>query len=208
MQPSSDGIPQVVWNELGPRDHFCQFYDQDETLLDTVEGFLGPGMECGDSAIIIATTPHLVALEQRFRDRGIDIDQAMACDQYMALDAAETLAKFMNKGWPDQGTFLEVVHEIIARASAGNRRVRAFGEMVSLLWESGNKTATIRLEKLWNDLGRAEKFSLFCAYPATAFSAVGCQGSLNDIHAAHSRVISATGEFESLVARKRIAQQS
>jgi hypothetical protein len=191
-------VPQVVWNEVGSREHFCQFYEDDGVLIDTVDGFVGPGLIVGDSAVIIATAQHIRKLNERLIARGIDVDQAIAREQYFPLDAAETLAKFMNQGWPDQARFLEVIRDIIARASAGNRRVRAFGEMVALLWADGNRSATIRLEKLWNDVGKTDKFSLFCAYPKNAFNAGGCHGSLIDICAAHSRIISASGEFKQI----------
>jgi len=46
----------------------------------------------------------------------------------------------------------------------------AFGEMVSLLWEDGKYDAAIRLEQLWNKLGKAHSFFLHCAYPIKSFS--------------------------------------
>jgi hypothetical protein len=189
---------EVIWSEVGPCEHFVQFYEDDEVLMDTLEGFIGPGLVAGDGAIVIATETHLHGLNQRLKKRGLNLAEIIAQDQYVPLDAAQTLARFMNNGWPDQARFLEVVHAIIGRVARGNRRIRAFGEMVAMLWAEGNRPATIRLEQLWNVLGKSEAFSLFCAYPKHAFNAEGCHGSLIDICASHSRVISATGEFESL----------
>jgi len=42
--------------------------------------------------------------------------------------------------------------------------VRAYGEMVDILWQRGDKQAAIRLEQLWNEIGRLQTFSLLCAY--------------------------------------------
>ena len=187
--------PQIIWNEIGPAEHFCQLYEDDTVLMETVDGFIGPGILSGDGAVVIATPAHLRGLNERLAARGINVAAAIARDQYMPLDAATTLSRFMNNGWPDQARFLEVTHEIIKRASHGCRRVRAFGEMVALLWSQGNRTATIRLEKLWNDLGKSEAFSLFCAYPKRGFSVEGGHASLIDICAAHSRIIS-SGELQ------------
>ena len=36
--------------------------------------------------------------------------------------------------------------------------------MVGLLWESGAQGAALRLEGLWNDLGRSQPFALLCGY--------------------------------------------
>jgi len=42
--------------------------------------------------------------------------------------------------------------------------VRAYGEMVDVLWQRGERDAAIRLEEFWNDLARLQTFSLLCAY--------------------------------------------
>jgi hypothetical protein len=200
---NSNDLPPV-WNDIGPRDHFCQFYEDDDVLLDGVDSFIGPGLKCGDSAVVIATAEHLNKLNVRLKLREIDVDAAISSDRYFPLNAEITLARFMNQGWPDQAKFLEVIRGILTRASAGNRRVRAFGEMVAMLWAAGNRPATIRLEKLWNDVGKSDKFSLYCAYPKEAFNQIGCHNSLIDICAAHSRVLSASGRFEKIGAAQRI----
>ena len=53
---------------------------------------------------------------------------------------------------------------MVAQAAQNGRRVRAFGEMVALLWSEGNQAAAIRLEELWNELALSQTFCLFCAY--------------------------------------------
>ena len=42
-----------------------------------------------------------------------------------------------------------------------------FGEMVALLWADKKFQAALRLEQLWNELGRTHSFYLRCAYPAS-----------------------------------------
>jgi hypothetical protein len=54
---------------------------------------------------------------------------------------------------------------VIARLSSEGRHVRVFGEAVAILLAAGQRAAAVRLEDLWNDLGRRHAFSLFCAYP-------------------------------------------
>ena len=41
--------------------------------------------------------------------------------------------------------------------------------MVALLWAEKNFRAAMRLEQLWNELGRTHSFYLRCAYPASGF---------------------------------------
>src|SRR5438552_269564 len=49
-------------------------------------------------------------------------------------------------------------------AAAGSQRVRAYGEMVDLLWQIGDVASAIDLEARWNELSTTKRFSLLCAY--------------------------------------------
>jgi hypothetical protein len=58
---------------------------------------------------------------------------------------------------------------LVTRARAEGRPVRAFGEMVALLWARGQTAATLRLEHLWHGQCRQLGFPLFCASPRLGF---------------------------------------
>ena len=98
----------------------------------------------------------------------------------------ETLSLFMRNGWPDDERFAECIRAIVDRARAHDRPVRAFGEMVALLWAQGHNGATGRLEHLWHSLCQSEAFTLFCAYPRSGFTKDATE-SMQEICAAHSR---------------------
>jgi hypothetical protein len=176
------------WGEIAPCEHMVQMYTQDSVFLDTLCGFVADGVRCGDGVIVIATAAHLSALEARLAGTGVDLAAARGRDQYIALDAELTLSRFIVNGWPDEEIFDPLVTGLIARAGRGGRRVRAFGEMVAILWAQGHAGATVRLEFLWHALCRREAFSLLCAYPRTGFTQ-DVTASVREICAAHSRVI-------------------
>jgi hypothetical protein len=178
----------VFWGEIAPCEHIAQFYEDDGVLLDTLAGFVGGGLKAGESAIVLATAEHLQALEQRLTASGVNLGTAKSQDQYIALVAEEALAKFMVNQWPDDERFETLVTELIVRAQRNGRRVRAFGELVALLWARGDVAATVRLEFLWHQICHSQKFSLFCAYPRSGFTE-GPLKSLDVIRATHSRVI-------------------
>jgi hypothetical protein len=182
------GEYEVFWGEISPCDHLVQIYDEDAALLDALEGFIGGGLQKGDSAIVIATPTHLQGLSRRLHTQGLDVDAASFEDRYIALDAASTLSQFMRNGWPDEQLFGECVSGILRRARAHGRPVRAFGEMVALLWAQGHNGATVRLEYLWNNLCHSEAFTLLCAYPKTGFTQ-DASDSLRDICEAHSKIV-------------------
>src|ERR1700732_4546422 len=125
---------QIFWGEIAPCEHIAQFLEHEGVLLDTLTGFIGGGLKAGESTIVVATAEHLEALEERLVAFGVDIPLARSADQYIALLAEEALARFMVKQWPDDELFAHLVTELINRARAKGRRVRAFGEMVALLW--------------------------------------------------------------------------
>jgi MEDS: MEthanogen/methylotroph, DcmR Sensory domain len=184
----NDPQSQIFWGEIAPCEHLAQFYEHDGVLIDTLTGFIGGGLEKGESTIVIATPAHLRSLEQALLRSNVDLTRALIEDRYIALDAETTLARFMVGNWPDDQLFAELVGSLIRRATKNDRRVRAFGEMVALLWARGDSAATVRLEHLWNQVCLSRSFSLFCAYPKAGFTK-DPQESLAAICAAHSRVI-------------------
>ncbi|MGB6200556.1 MAG: PAS domain S-box protein [Candidatus Acidiferrales bacterium] len=170
-----------------------RFYKEDSALINTLAPVAGAALAAGDSVIVIATKLHRDRLAQRLNSLGFDTAVAIERGRYVALDAADTLAKFMVDGWPNEKLFAEVIGETIARArktSGGKRqRVLAFGEMVALLWDRDKAEATLRLEQLWNELAKTHSFSLFCAYPLGPFDRMEHAEPFQKICAEHSHVV-------------------
>jgi signal transduction histidine kinase/ActR/RegA family two-component response regulator len=172
--------------------HFVQFYEDDPFLIDGVAEYIGNGLASGGAGIVIATGEHCAQLTQALSARGVDITAATAEGRYIALDAAETLSAFMVDGKPDQRRFIEFMGSVIARgrgAVRGDAAVRAFGDMVALLWAAGQPRAALRLEELWNELATVEPFSLFCAYPMGVFDVHADHAAFDEICAQHVHVI-------------------
>lgn len=188
----------IFWGEISPGEHLCQLYDDDTAMLDALEGFVAGGLDIGEAIIIIATPEHRAMLEKRVWARGHDLAALRRDDRYIDLDAQETLDKFMDnldgQPWPDERKFQEAINAVLTRARWGGlhkndgRKVRAFGEMVALLWAQGHAGATVRLEHLWHQLCALKTFSLFCAYPRTGLSKHG-DAAVRDICDAHTRMI-------------------
>lgn len=185
MQPNEH---PAFWGELSACDHLVQLYRDDAEFIKSLARFVGGGVQSNESVIVIATQAHRTALHTRLAGKGIDLDLAASGGRYIAADAEETLAKFMVGGWPDETRFFEVVSALLNRARQRGRGVRAFGELVAILWAQGRNGATVRLEHLWNEFLAKEKFPLFCAYPRSGFTH-GPEASIQRICAAHSKLI-------------------
>jgi hypothetical protein len=174
------------WPEM--HDHFVQFYDEDAVILDSASRFLVAGLISGGACIVIATQDHRLHFGTRLRARGFDLDHAIETGQYIALDAATLLPRLMVGNTPDPARFEEIVEPVLAKAELHYPHVFAFGEMVALLAGDGEHGAAVELEKLWNQLAVRHTFSLFCAYPRSAFSADD-HTALDHVCAQHSQVV-------------------
>lgn len=185
---SQQNQSEIFWAEIAPCEHLVQIYEDDDVFLNSLEGYVAEGLKAGDAVIVIATASHRSALETRLVASGVSLNIARARDQYIALDTTETLSKFLVNGCPDEQRFEQLVIPLIERARQNNRRVRAFGEMVALMWGQGLKDATIQLEQLWHKLCHRKGFSLFCAYPKAGFTQNASE-SIREICQTHSRVV-------------------
>jgi len=186
---NADLAPRIVCSEMERDDHFVQFYEDDGFLIESVGAFIGGGLGAGDGAIVIGTQAHREALASRLKAQGIDLEAVQSRGQYVSLDAAETLSKFMVRGLPDEALFNKVIGGLVKEMAKDRSGLRAFGEMVALLWADGNGAAAIRLEELWNKLGKTHTFSLFCAYPMDDFAGESNGESFSRICKEHAHVI-------------------
>ena len=190
---SRGNATEVFWGEIAPCEHLLQIYPDDDEFIVTLTDFVTAGLTAGEGVIVLATSEHLHALEDRLRSGSnahppIDLDAAIQQDRYLPLQAQSALAKFMVDGWPDEFRFDAFITSFLNRAGRGGRRVRAFGELVALLWRQGHSGATVSLEHLWHKLCHQRGFSLFCAYPRIGFTQ-DANASLKEICVAHSKVL-------------------
>ena len=151
--------------------HDVHFYRSDETLIRSVVDFLAEGIRVGQPLIVIATESHRRAFAHGLRERDLDPDELLAGRIAVWLDARETLNSFMDGTMPSRELFRATVGSVFERLLERRQYllVRAFGEMVDLLWRDGNKEAAIQLEQLWNELALTYKYSLLCGYSIDNF---------------------------------------
>lgn len=167
------------WGGIGPSDHVVHIYDENQTFLSILEGFVAGGIAANDCVVVIATDQHLRDLEDRLRFKGNNVFELKLQDQYIPLSARDTLEEIMINNWPDEVLFRHLMNRLIGRARSRGRNVRAFGEMAALLWAQGNIAATVQLENLWNKICYSEKMSLFCAYPRSDFNQMELESILH-----------------------------
>jgi hypothetical protein len=168
--------------------HVVQFYSHDAELADRVVGYLLEALDAGGVAIVIATAAHRREFEARLTEAGADLAAAGRRGAYLALDASDTMGAFMTGGRLDAGAFDRVIGGLIRRAVEGGRPVRAYGEMVALLWDAGLVSAAVELEQMWDALGRRHPFSLLCGYPLGSVTRAGHLDAFAEVCRLHREV--------------------
>jgi hypothetical protein len=173
-------------------EHIVQFYGSDRSLATTVAGFLAEGLVAGQPAVVIATSTHCSEIIAALGERLIDCVRAVRHGDLILLDAEATLDLFMVADGPNAELFDENIGRLIEQASNGRPiTVRAYGEMVDVLWKQGRSEAAIKLEMLWNRLATKYKFTLLCGYAMGSFYKQTAR--LEEVIAHHTRVIGNDG---------------
>ena len=176
--------------------HLVHFYENEEVLASAVARFVGDGLSAGDVVITIASREHTNAIDRHLHAAAVDLDAARASGRLLSLDADETLTRFMRDDEPDPRMFEKVIGGVIADqvAAANGTRVRAYGEMVDILWKRGDQSAALHLEELWNALQGRQPFTLLCAYAMASFYKQ--PATIHNVCATHTQVVRHQGDSE------------
>jgi MEDS: MEthanogen/methylotroph, DcmR Sensory domain/Histidine kinase-like ATPase domain len=170
-------------------DHVVQFYEDDLQLGRMAGAYLAAALEDGGVAIAIATEPHRRLFESELEAAGLDLLAASCDGSLILLDAAETMAGFVHAGDVDGDGFRRIVGSVVRQAAESGGPVRAYGEMVALLWDAGDVLAAIELEKAWNQLAAELPFALLCAYRSDTVDTQDLAGALREVCHLHTSVL-------------------
>ena len=146
--------------------HGVLFYDSDRTFTDSIVEFGVRALQPGDPLVLVATSEHMTAIRAGLKKRGFDWEEIRERAGCAFYDAHDTLRQFMVAGMPDADRFRKTMENVLApwEGMGGRWTVRAFGEMVDVLFRDGRAEAALIVEALWNDLARSHRFTLLCAY--------------------------------------------
>jgi anti-sigma regulatory factor (Ser/Thr protein kinase) len=170
----------------GRDDHLVYFYAADGELADRAGSYLREALDAGGVAIAIASEPHLAAIGDKLATIGADPEDAIGDGRLILLDGRATLDKLIVNGQVNREAFNREVGSVVRAAFQRHSVIRAYGEMVDLLWQDGDIPGAIALERVWNELMVEVPFKLLCAYCSTAVSAPEHGGALRTICELHT----------------------
>jgi signal transduction histidine kinase len=177
----------------GPADHLVQFYETDEFLAEATSRFLAEGLIGGEAVLIVATPDHAARTLKKLEAKGFDVGRAREASQITALDARECIGRYLVEGEARWDLFEREMGGAIARCIGGSRasRVRAYGEMVDLLWREGQPQTALRVEEFWGRLRSRYPFSLLCGYVMGNFFKESDSSSFRQVCDLHQQVLPA-----------------
>jgi hypothetical protein len=178
--------------------HLVQMYGDDPApLVRSVGRYLADGLAAGEGAIVIATALHREAFLVELETLGADPSVAMTAGRLAVLDAQETMGRFIVDGQPHRELFEAAVCPVLSAVHACcPAGVRAYGEMVGVLWKAAQFAAAIRLEAFWNALLRDGGFRLFCAYPIDVCGDGFTPADVDAVMSSHTHVVPTGSELE------------
>ena len=167
--------------------HGVHFYTDETSLCLSVCDFIADGIVADQPVLIIATPEHRQLITAQLALRQFDVPQLETQHRAMFLDAQRTMNQFIESGTIVAERFHAVVSAAIVELCAGRTdcTVRAYGEMVDVLWRAGRSEQAIELELLWNQVASRHAFSLLCGYAMGNFYK---ENSHAEICAVHSHV--------------------
>jgi hypothetical protein len=169
--------------------HIVKFYEDEGELAQTVGDYLANALGSGQTAVVVASATHRLAFEAELRARGMDLARAARAGRLLWPDAQAVLASFTRSGEIEPGAFRHSIEGLLRAARESGRELCVYGEMVALLWQSGDVLGAIELERLWNELAAELSFSLLCAYPAISRTSLEHAGALLEICELHTSVL-------------------
>ena len=183
------GAPaNTFWGDIATNDHIVQVYEEDNIMIGSMADFVIGGINSDECSVVFLTSDHLAALDKKLIEKGFSPEALISDKLYFPYNAEETLEKFLVDNWPDTPLLYLTISELLSSATETGRRMRAAGEMVSLLRERELIEATIQLEKLWKEIYEKDPFCIFCVYPRRIFDGDIYDSELN-ICCQHTKII-------------------
>lgn len=170
--------------------HAVHVYDDVSELARSVAAFLAAGFRAGEPAIVIATPDHRAAFARELVSRGSDPRSLELEGMLTCADAEKLLDGFTEGETLSARRFDDAVGGLVDEVAARHpgRTIRAFGEMVDVLWRRGHRQSAIALEELWNELAKTRSFALLCGYRLDIFEPEVQREALPEVLGVHSHV--------------------
>jgi PAS domain-containing protein len=172
-----------------PNEHLIQFYNAEDTLFDAISSFILPSFFSSEhAAVIVATKPHLEALDLYLRQQNLVPELLRKRDQMFLAPAEAILETLMPNGVVEEKIFFDFFGPLFARLQKKYPRLLVYGELVNILCERDEHVKAHELEEVWEAFLLGKDAALLCGYNLNVFSSDGLEDVFQKICRSHSHV--------------------
>lgn len=172
--------------------HVVQIYRDPAFQAKAVATWTGAALRDGGGAVLLCMPESAARILPELRREGFDPDALAAAGRLAILDADAVLGRCAKGGTLNVPRFRKEIQAAIAGARAAGAKgveVRAWGELVSLLWEREDRPMAREVELIWNEIARAEGIRLLCSYRLDNLEHRTHQGLLRELCESHTRLV-------------------
>ena len=173
--------------------HEVEFYADDAGFVNGFARFIEAVLGAGNAVIVVATESHHAKIRERLVADGLNVAAEIEQRSYIPINVTDTLSSFMVNDSPDPVLFRKLAGDLMTEAAKGARgehpRVAVCGEVVHTLLAAGNSGATIKLERLWDEIARRSEVDVLCGYFRSAFASEESISTLERVCAEHTAAL-------------------
>lgn len=169
--------------------HIVQVCQNKALQVEVVTRYIKEGLLNGEAVIIIAKPALRKAVIAKMDALDLDVHFFKSQGQIKFFDAELLLSGFLIDGVLEEQAFQEFIGLPIQAAQLKFGKVRAFGEMMNVLWKKGQYDTAMQLEDFWNDLSKKLEFSLLCSYSLDNLDPNAYDDSLELICKCHKHLV-------------------
>lgn len=172
--------------------HFVQVCQNLTSQAEILTQYIIEGLTNGEGIVIIARVGLRKALSAKFKDLGLDLNDLKAQGKIRIFDADFMLSLFNFDDTVDRAAFEKCVLPPVLETKLKFGKVRAFGEMVDILWKDGWQDLAIELEGWWGEICEEHNLMLLCTYLLESLDPAEYNHSLKRICNTHNHLVPIT----------------
>ena len=159
-----------------------QMCRNNSTQVDLLTEYISEGLLKNEAVIIIARSALRKAVWTQLQALGLDMGFYKAQGQIKLYDAELLLSTILIDDVIDEHYFQTYIGSQIQAAQIAYGKVRAFGEMVEILWQGGLHDTALQLEKIRTDLGSKHELTVLCTYLVDSLAPPSHDFALEHMH--------------------------
>ncbi|MBA3756735.1 MAG: MEDS domain-containing protein [Nitrosomonas sp.] len=179
-------LPKNAFSLPKTGNHIVQICQNQTSQAEILTQYVKEGLANGEGVVIIARPALRKAVISKMDALGLDVHAFKSQGQIKFFDAEFLLAGFLIDGVLDEQTFQQFVASPILATQLKFGKVRAFGEMVDVLWKNDLQDLAIELESLWDELCNKHELMFLCTYLLDSLDPNNYDNSLERICKCHT----------------------